>query len=103
MHWQQKEQNFKRTRPENNSNAVMVRGRQLEELAPALLLPLFSSLTTFLFSTTTIKNLASRIIFKSLSIMTKEEEDSLLLLLLPLLLILPFSFSTSTLLMLLLQ
>jgi hypothetical protein len=36
----------------------MVRGRQLEELAPALLLPLFS-LTTFLFSTTT-KNLASR-------------------------------------------
>jgi hypothetical protein len=45
----------------NNSerNAVMVRGRQLEELAPALLLPLFSSLTTFLLSTTT-KNLASR-------------------------------------------
>ena len=41
----------------NNSerNAVMVRGRQLEELAPALLLPLFSSLTTFLFSTTTTK------------------------------------------------
>jgi hypothetical protein len=60
MHWQQKEQNFKRTRPENNSNAVMVRGRQLEELAPALLLPLFSSLTTFLFSTTTTKSLASR-------------------------------------------
>jgi hypothetical protein len=48
MHWQ-KEQNFKGTRPENNSerNAVMVRGRQLEELAPALLLPLFSSLTPF--------------------------------------------------------
>jgi hypothetical protein len=51
MHWQ-KEQNFKRTRPENNSerNAVMVRGRQLEELAPALLLPLFSSLTLFVLN-----------------------------------------------------
>ncbi len=36
MHWQQKEQNFKGTRPENNSerNAVMVRGRQSEELSP---------------------------------------------------------------------
>jgi hypothetical protein len=43
LHWQQKEQNFKGTRPENNSerNAVMVRGRQLGELAPALLLSLF--------------------------------------------------------------
>jgi hypothetical protein len=57
----------------------MVRGRQLEELAPALLLPLFS-LTTFLFSTTT-KNLASRNNLQ-VSVITKEQEDSLLLLLL---------------------
>ncbi|HZA48743.1 MAG TPA: hypothetical protein VE521_07455 [Nitrososphaera sp.] len=52
MHWQHKEQNFKGTRQKNNSerNAVMVRGRQLEELSLLSYCP--SSLTTFLFSTT---------------------------------------------------
>jgi hypothetical protein len=50
MHWQHKEQNFKGTRQKNNSerNAVMVRGRQLEELSlcsptAPLLSPLFCS------------------------------------------------------------